>query len=84
MMFEIQDLTPDRDLRVAIVAARFNRFIVDELLAGARDALVLPVTHTGMLFSREVAEQTAYFLVHGRFRHGAAGGAQSSSSSLSA
>ena len=39
-MFEIQDLTPDRDLRVAIVAARFNRFIVDELLAGARDALV--------------------------------------------
>ena len=40
MMFEIQDLTPDRDLRVAIVAARFNRFIVDELLAGARDALV--------------------------------------------
>jgi pimeloyl-ACP methyl ester carboxylesterase len=58
---------------------------VDETrLPGARDALVLPVTHTGMLFSREVAEQTAYFLVHGRFRHGAAGGAQSSSSSLSA
>ena len=39
MMFEIENVSPDRDLRVAIVAARFNRFIVDELLAGARDAL---------------------------------------------
>ena len=38
-MFEIENVTPDRDLRVAIVAARFNRFIVDELLAGAQDAL---------------------------------------------
>jgi 6,7-dimethyl-8-ribityllumazine synthase len=38
-MFEIENVTPDGDLRVAIVAARFNRFIVDELLAGARDAL---------------------------------------------
>lgn len=28
-----------RDLRVAIVASRFNRFIVDQLVAGARDAL---------------------------------------------
>ena len=39
MMLEIQGLTPERDLRVALVAAQFNRFIVDELLAGARDAL---------------------------------------------
>ncbi|MEJ2384273.1 MAG: 6,7-dimethyl-8-ribityllumazine synthase [Xanthomonadales bacterium] len=39
MMLEIQDVRPERDIRVAIVAARFNRFIVDELLAGARDAL---------------------------------------------
>jgi len=38
-MLEIQDVRPGRDLRIAIVAARFNRFIVDELLAGARDAL---------------------------------------------
>ncbi len=59
---------------------------VDETrLSGVRDSLVLPVTHTGMLFSREVAEETAHFLAHGRFRHGAADGAQSSSSrSLSA
>ena len=40
MKIEIHDLAPDRDLRVAIVAARFNRFIVDELMAGAQDALV--------------------------------------------
>jgi 6,7-dimethyl-8-ribityllumazine synthase len=28
-----------QDLRIAIVASRFNRFIVDQLVAGARDAL---------------------------------------------
>jgi pimeloyl-ACP methyl ester carboxylesterase len=36
-------------------------------LPGARDHLVLPVTHTGMLFSGEVAKQTAHFLHNGRF-----------------
>jgi pimeloyl-ACP methyl ester carboxylesterase len=36
-------------------------------LPGARDHLVLPVTHTGMLFSSEVARQTAAFLRNGRF-----------------
>ncbi len=36
-------------------------------LPGARDHLVLPVTHTGMLFSDEVARQTAEFLRTGRF-----------------
>jgi pimeloyl-ACP methyl ester carboxylesterase len=36
-------------------------------LPGARDHLVLPVTHTGMLFSDEVARQTAAFLRTGRF-----------------
>jgi len=36
-------------------------------LPGARDHLVLPVTHTGMLFSGEVARQTATFLRQGRF-----------------
>jgi len=38
-------------------------------LPGARDHIVLPVTHTGMLFSRAVADQAAAFLRHGRFRH---------------
>ena len=38
-MFEIEEVKPAADLRVAIVAARFNRFIVDQLVEGARDAL---------------------------------------------
>ena len=38
-MFELKDIRPATDLRIAIVAARFNRFIVDQLLAGAGDAL---------------------------------------------
>jgi 6,7-dimethyl-8-ribityllumazine synthase len=38
-MFEIEDVRPGNDMRIAIVAARFNRFIVDQLLAGAQDAL---------------------------------------------
>jgi 6,7-dimethyl-8-ribityllumazine synthase len=38
-MFEIQELRPGTDMRIAIVAARFNRFIVDQLLEGAQDAL---------------------------------------------
>lgn len=38
-MFEIEETRPGADLRIAIVAARFNRFIVDQLLEGALDAL---------------------------------------------
>lgn len=34
---------------------------------GARDRLVLPVSHSGMLVSSQVARQTAHFLRHGRF-----------------
>jgi len=36
---------------------------------GARDKIVLPVTHTGMLASRTVARQTAAFLRTGHFEH---------------
>lgn len=36
-------------------------------LPGAADHIVLPVTHTGMVFSASVAEQTAHFLRHGHF-----------------
>jgi pimeloyl-ACP methyl ester carboxylesterase len=39
-------------------------------LEGAADHIVLPVSHMGMLISRETVEQTAHFLEHGRFRHG--------------
>lgn len=38
---------------------------------GARDCLVLPVSHSGMLVSPSVACETVYFLRHGCFReHG--------------
>jgi hypothetical protein len=43
-------------------------------LPGARDHIVLSTSHTAMLFSAEVAEQTAYFLKHGVFRREAAQG----------
>jgi len=33
----------------------------------AREHLALPVSHTGMMFSREVAEQIGHFLVSGKF-----------------
>jgi 8-oxo-dGTP pyrophosphatase MutT (NUDIX family) len=36
-------------------------------LEGARDHIVLPLSHTALLFSRAVAEQAAHFLRHGRF-----------------
>lgn len=38
-MFEISESRPDGNMRIAIVAGRFNRFIVDQLVAGAQDAL---------------------------------------------
>ena len=38
-MFEIEESRPGNDMRIAIVAARFNRFIVDQLVEGAQDAL---------------------------------------------
>lgn len=36
---------------------------------GAADHIVLPVSHTGMLASRRVADEAARFLRHGHFRH---------------
>lgn len=41
-------------------------------LPGAADRIVLPVSHTGMVFSPKVSYQCACFLDHGRFDHGAA------------
>lgn len=38
-MFEIEQSRPGKDMRIAIVAARFNRFIVDQLVEGAQNAL---------------------------------------------
>jgi len=42
--------------------------VVETELPGLTDHLVLPVSHTGLLISDIVADQTAYFLRHGRFR----------------
>lgn len=37
-------------------------------LPGAADHMVLSVSHTGMVFSAPVAQQTAHFLEHGKFK----------------
>jgi len=42
--------------------------VAETMLPGITDHLVLPVSHTGLLISDAVADQTAYFLRHGRFR----------------
>ena len=41
--------------------------IAETVLAGATDRIVIPVTHTGLVVSREVARQVGEFLRHGRF-----------------
>jgi pimeloyl-ACP methyl ester carboxylesterase len=46
--------------------------VVETQLPGIRDHLTLPVTHTGMLVSDEVALQVAFFLRHGRFNRAVA------------
>ncbi len=44
--------------------------VVEETrLAGMADHLVLPVSHSGLLFSANAALQAIHFLRHGRFRH---------------
>lgn len=37
-------------------------------LPGSKDHIILPVSHTGMIFSSEVADQALYFLRTGSFR----------------
>jgi len=44
--------------------------VAETRLPGMADHLTLPVTHTGLLFSREVARQTGAFLTRGRFDRG--------------
>lgn len=41
--------------------------VAETLLDDARDSLLLPVTHTGMLFSAEVARAVCRFLKNGQF-----------------
>lgn len=41
--------------------------IAETRLAGMRDHIILPVSHTGMLLDKACATQTAHFLKHGSF-----------------
>jgi hypothetical protein len=41
--------------------------VAETRLPGIADHLTLPVTHAGLLFSREVARQAGAFLTGGRF-----------------
>ena len=43
--------------------------VKESAFPAAREHLVLPVSHTGMLFSREVARQVGNFLISGEFIH---------------
>ena len=43
-------------------------YISETKLVSATDHIILPVTHTGMLVNKEVAQQTSYFLQHGHFK----------------
>ena len=43
--------------------------VAETQLAGLKDHIVLPVSHTGMLISGAVADQAAHFLRCGEFQH---------------
>jgi pimeloyl-ACP methyl ester carboxylesterase len=53
------DLDSDHDGTVLVEETR---------LPGSKDHIVVGTTHTGMLLSGEVADQTAWFLEHGEFK----------------
>ena len=44
-------------------------FVHETLLPTARDCLLLPVSHTGLLYDKTVARQVIHFLQTGRFNH---------------
>jgi len=43
--------------------------VKESAFPAAREHLVLPLSHTGMLFSRSLARQVAAFLRSGQFAH---------------
>ncbi len=43
--------------------------VVETYLPNAKDHIILPVSHFGMVLSEEVARQTRYFLRSGKFDH---------------
>jgi len=42
--------------------------VAETQLPGARDHIVMPTSHTGLLFSADVADQSAHFLASGSFK----------------
>lgn len=42
-------------------------YVFESILPNATDYLLLPVNHTGLIFSQAVARQVVHFLYHGRF-----------------
>ncbi|MCE7031143.1 alpha/beta hydrolase [Lysobacter sp. GX 14042] len=77
---EMGVLAGDSPLGFGQALGRFNGpsdgtvAVAETRLDGLADHLVLPLSHSGMLFSRRAAGQAVEFLRHGRFRHDAAGG----------
>ena len=43
--------------------------VAETYCEGMKDHIVLPLSHTSLLFSRQAAQQTAHFLLHGKFAH---------------
>lgn len=43
-------------------------YVFETQLPNATDHIVMPVSHTGMLINQKVADQTVYFLKHGKFK----------------
>lgn len=73
--YEIGVIAGDRSIGLGRLVTRLPKpndgtIIVQETeVPGAKDSIVLHVTHSQMLFSADVAEQAAHFLATGRFNH---------------
>ena len=73
--YEIGVIAGDRSLGLGRLVSRLTKpndgtIIVNETaVPGAKDSIVLHVSHSQMLFSAQVAEQAAHFLDSGRFNH---------------
>jgi hypothetical protein len=46
--------------------------VAETRVENGADAITVPVTHTGLMFSRRVERQVEHFLAAGRFNHGCA------------
>lgn len=73
--YEIGVIAGDRSMGLGRLVSHLPKpndgtIVVDETeVPGAKDSILLHVTHSQMLFSARVAEQAAHFLEMGRFNH---------------